>query len=118
MILGLLALAVSRPKEKAIEILYIANVAMAPHDIGFMVRVKPLPSDRQLTALLCDVEDETPCSVLHNLQIDQYEPGVGLPKLWTPRPFPGLGPGHYAVVVAIGRNDAFRATDVAYVQIW
>lgn len=108
----------ARAKDKPIEILFAPYVAIAPTDLAFMVRIKPTPEDRQLTALLCDLTDEERCTILHNLRLSQIEFQSTLPpKVWTPRPFLNVGPGSYAIAVGIGRDDRFRATDVHPVTI-
>lgn len=113
--------AISRAKDRPIEILHLQRFYVsAPARVAFEVRLKPSPTDRHVSAFVCDLAWELPCGLKpeehddgdsHDIEGDQSA------KLWRPaRPFV-LGPGEFVIVAAIGPPGQIRAADAQRVSV-
>lgn len=111
--------AILEKQIKAIEIVHMPRIMFAGSDLGFQVRVRGArDEDRQQWAILCNREDEMPCSVDHNERISMVTiEGSAAPHLWSPRPWTHMPPGEFAVVVALGANDQIRVSDVLTLSV-
>lgn len=117
-VLGLLVHAVARD-PKPVEILHLRQVAMAPADISFEVRLQPEADDREEWALLCDLEDTEPCSLEHHERLSERDiEGELAPRLWSPPPWRHVDAGDYLVVVALGPHSRIRVAATARVVVF
>lgn len=108
-ILATLAHAV-RVDPKPVQILYLPHVLFEGRDLGFMVRVHAIDTDRAEWAILCDSDDRQACTTEHNERVSMVSiEGSAAPRLWTPKPWVGIGAGHYTVVAAVGPVGSIRA---------
>lgn len=109
LILATLAHAVATD-VKPVEILYLPRILFAGRDLGFMVRVHAIDTDRAEWAILCDASDVEPCTTEHHDRASMVSiEGSAAPKLWSPKPWTHMQPGDYTVVAAIGPVGSIRA---------
>lgn len=112
---------INDPKPpKPIQILHMPRVLFENRDLGFMVRLQPIDSDRLLYAILCNNEAQEPCSLdeFRHERLSQLEiEGDRAAKLWTPKPWAHLAAGSYTVVVTIGPRGGVRASDALSVLV-
>lgn len=114
-IFTLLHLALADPKP--IQITVSPRFGFPGSDIYFRVRLQPIDSDRELWAVLCDVDDP-PCSFEHHVRMSGHEiEGENTPKLWSPPPFKKVEGGIWIVAAAIGPKGAVRASASERVEL-
>ena len=104
---------------KPIEILRMPRFMFAGSDLGFQVRVRgAVDEDRELWIILCNLEDEIPCTTEHNERVSMVSiEGSACPKLFSPRPWTHMPPGQYAVVAALGAFGKIRVSDALSVNV-
>lgn len=105
---------------KPIQILHMPRIMFENRDLGFMVRLQPIESDRFLFAILCNNDSVETCSVdeFKHERLSQLEiEGDRAAKLWTPKPWTHLAAGSYTVVVTIGPRLGYRSSDALTVLV-